>query len=108
MNNSDLLEHCLQVVKLYAQCSRADADLLPLLDFSESEKAKYQKQIFQVVLQQIVFLHDRVTTSEDWGQLTHRLLMSGYDIDKAKDVNKKLKKLLETLLHSLPTTELKE
>lgn len=97
MNNKDLLDHCIELVKLYSKCSNLDEELVSLLQFTDSQKTKYQAEIFEVVLQQIVFLHDNVTTDEDWGQLTNRLFLSNFKLNLPQEVNQKLFTLMSTL-----------
>lgn len=97
MNNTELLEQCIQLVKLYAQCTGIEEELVPLLQFTPHEKTSHQTEIFQVVLQQIVMLHDHVATSADWNQLTHRLLLSSLKNTKSAAANPELQQLITSL-----------
>ena len=79
LSQAELLDVAIQLVELYFECSQIHPDMLRYLKFSDANKTKYRNQIFEVVMDQIVFVHDHVTTPYDWTQLGNRLLISSME-----------------------------
>lgn len=106
LSPDELLDVAIQLVELYAQCSQLNPDIQRYLRFRDANKRKFRQQIFEVLMDQIVFLHDHVTTTYDWTQLAHRLLLSSMVSSQQTQhaTANKLFQVLKSLYPSVPST----